>query len=222
MQTVLLFGSLLVLASTTLRPRFNHLPYSLRTCFDYPSTSLRSRVILSSYCDCASFALLGSICTVYYRASYVLRATIVQLLVKLLRCMHACEHACERMYVRMTDRCRPSVLRTVSPRIPDIYVESVIFITLSLSRVDCITSTDTVVVVKSIGALSTTYSHCTRVCLNCTRTSTHSTQVCTPTRDSYYSEGGNLISARTTDLQGRYVVSSIKWSKIYRYVIITQ
>jgi hypothetical protein len=57
-----------VLASTTFRPRFDHLLYSLCTCFDFPSTSLRSLAVLSSYCDCASFALLGSIRTAYYRA----------------------------------------------------------------------------------------------------------------------------------------------------------
>jgi hypothetical protein len=64
MQTVLLFGE----KCMYLRPCFDHLLYCLRTCFDYPSTLLRSLAVLSSYCDRASFALLGSIRTAYYHA----------------------------------------------------------------------------------------------------------------------------------------------------------
>jgi hypothetical protein len=145
----------------TLRPRFDHLPYSL--CTAIVLRSLYSALFALHTTVHACNATISRATEQLWPATHdCMQATIVQKKTKSLTdchqewsdtawkphsCVagHNCSvareivalHPCEYiyMYVRTTDR--RSVRRTVSPRIPVIYIESVIFITLSLSRVDC-------------------------------------------------------------------------------------
>jgi hypothetical protein len=121
--------TLFVLASTSLRPHFNHLRctlFVLRSCF-ICSTRLYSHCVLPCMHAAQQFLEQLNNCGPQHiwPATHMIcmQATIVQLLVKLLRCMHA--STCHRLSVL---RCPHGFLLSI---------ESVIFLTLSLSRVDC-------------------------------------------------------------------------------------
>jgi hypothetical protein len=95
--------TLFVLASTTLRPRFDHLRYSLRTAIVLRSLYLALFALRTTVHACSATISRATEQLWPAYKPYVLRATIVQLLVKCIVALHACKHTCECTYVSTYD-----------------------------------------------------------------------------------------------------------------------
>jgi hypothetical protein len=80
----------------------NALPYTLRTCFDYPSTSLRSLSVLSSYLFRLPFDLASITC----RTLFVLRSCFVRSTRLYSHCILPCMHAAQQFHEQLNN-CGP-------------------------------------------------------------------------------------------------------------------